>query len=365
MNIFKHGGNVWQEGGSPFEWNDFSANLNPDGVPPLMRQCICDSINEIGFYPDVKMAETTENFSEFLKFPAGNILPTNGGIGALQLIVDKEKPQKTIILQPAFVEYERLSKNIEAEIVNIPMMVSDKITYDISTICAEMSDNSMVFICSPSNPLGSMIDEDSLITILKQAEESRSLVVLDEAFIDYCEDSTKRNLIFEYDCLIVAGSLTKMFAIPGVRLGYILGSESRIFRYKEFQTPWAVSAQGVGASRALTRLTDFVKISSEKNAIRREAMAKKLEEVGFKVFPSSGNYLLVKIMTDAYGVNELQDFLKKSKILIRDCSNYHYLDNKYFRIGIKTETENDLLAGELEKADAYLNELYGDGKNID
>lgn len=348
MSEFKHGGNVWQ-GGSPFQWKDFSANLNPEGTPEIMKQAILDSVEEIGFYPDVNMEETKENLEDFLSFPKENILPANGGIGALQLIVEKERPKKTVILQPAFVEYQRLSENIGAKTVHVPILQDDEVIYDLDRICREMEEDTMLFVCNPSNPLGSILERDKLEFVLTQARNKGTLVVLDEAFIDYCDDLSCRDLVFDYDNLIIAGSLTKMFAIPGVRLGYVLTNTSRLDRYRRFQTPWTLSAQGVGAARALPQLKVFVEKSAAVNKKRRSEMKMELEKLGFLVFPSMGNYLLCKIPWSQWSVADLQKELLGDRVLIRDCSNYVALGDSYFRIGIKDEQANNELLESLRK----------------
>lgn len=349
MKEFKHGGNVWQ-GGSPFSWKDFSANLNPEGTPEAMKKSILASVEEIGFYPDVEMKETKGNLAEFLSFPAENILPANGGIGALQLVVEKERPKRAVILQPAFVEYEHLCENVGAELVFLSILQDDQIIYDVDAICSQLDAQTMLFVCNPSNPLGSVMDREKLVMILDEAAKKDALVVLDEAFIDYCDHLSCRDLIFQYDNLIVAGSLTKMFAIPGVRLGYVLATQKRLKGYKRFQAPWSLSAQGVGAARALPVLKDFVEESARKNDRRREETKENLEKMGFQVFPSKGNYLLVKIPWSGWSVADLQKLLMEDQILIRDCSNYHTLGEQYFRIGIKSEEENAVLISRLEKA---------------
>jgi threonine-phosphate decarboxylase len=333
---------------------DFSANLNPEGTPEAMKQAIRSSMDEIGFYPDVQMTETKQHLSDFLSFPKEHILPTNGGIGALQLIVERERPSTAVILQPAFVEYEHLCENVGAKLVHIPILKNDVVHYDVEAIESAMEPGAMVFICNPSNPLGSVMDRSMLISLLEIAKEKEALVVLDEAFIDYCDDLSCRSLILQYDHLIVAGSLTKMFAIPGIRLGYVLASAERLARYRHFQAPWSLSAQGVGAARALPQLKDFVEASAQKNRQRRMAMKDELEGLGFLVFPSEGNYLLAKIPWENGSVEELQAILREDRILIRDCSNYQALGNRYFRVGIKGEEANAFLLDRLSAAMAQL-----------
>lgn len=356
MKEFKHGGNVWQ-GDSPFSWMDFSANLNPEGTPEAMKQAISESLEEIGFYPDVHMTETKDNLAEFLSFPKEYILPANGGIGALQLIVEKERPKRALILQPAFVEYEHLCENVGAEIIHIPILTEEGVHYPLETIVEFMGPETLLFVCNPSNPLGSVLECTALEQLLDHAKSKETLVVLDEAFIDYCDDLSCRSLLYRYDNLIVAGSLTKMFAIPGVRLGYVLAGPERLDRYRRFQAPWSLSAQGVGAARALPTLKGFVEDSAHKNRIRRQTLKEDLEALGFIVYPSMGNYLLVRIPWDGIFVDDLQTILKEKRILIRDCSNYQTLGNQYFRVGVKEEEKNLVLVDALRSTRDAL--LYG------
>ncbi|HAE61852.1 MAG TPA: hypothetical protein DCG38_05930 [Eubacteriaceae bacterium] len=359
MNSFRHGGDVWQ-GKDPGDWIDFSANLNPEGTPEKMMDEIKNSIEEIGFYPDQNMWEAKKNISVFLRCDMLNVLPANGGIGALQLIVECERPQKAIIIEPSFLEYKRLSINAGAEIIRIPMLKNDSIIWDVNRIKKEMTCDSMIFICSPSNPLGNLVERKLLADLIEHSEKIGGKILLDEAFIDYCDERcSARDLIGRFDSLIIIGSFTKMFAIPGVRLGYVLASKESIDKYQKHMMPWMLSAQAVGASRALPGLRDFAEQSRIKNNHLREDLASKLSKLGFKVFDSEGSYLLVKIKDDNIQLDIIEKRLKEYKILIRNCSNYECLGERYFRVGVKSDRENRILIESLKKV---LSDLNKEGK---
>ncbi|SHE31667.1 pyridoxal phosphate-dependent aminotransferase [Alkalibacter saccharofermentans] len=344
---FCHGGDVWQ-GENPSDWIDFSANLNPRGAPDRMLREIKKSINEIGFYPDQKMREAKENIADFLGCDISKVLPTNGGIGALQLVVEHERPTKAIIIEPSFAEYKRLALKSGADIVHIPMFQKDEIIWDVDRIKKEIVNKGMIFICSPSNPLGNIVERRILLEILECSEKSGAVVVLDEAFIDYCEENSARDLIDKYSSLVIMGSFTKMFSIPGVRLGYALACENMIKTYEKYMMPWSLSAQAVGASRALPSLKAFANESAGMNRLLRKKLSSDISRLGFTVFDSEANYLLVKINDEAVSLDYIEMKLKEKNVLIRNCSNYECLGDRYFRVGVKSEKENSMLVEYLE-----------------
>lgn len=287
MKEFEHGGNVWQEG-DPSEWIDFSANINPEGTPQEIKNQLLKAIDDITYYPDVAMTDTKERMAEFLSVSPSNILPTNGGIAALDCIVASEKPTKTILFQPTFVEYERISRKYGIPTVLVPMInESDEITYDIHSAISHCTEGAMIFLCNPSNPIGTVLKKDRMIELLIRAEEKKAKVVVDEAFMDYCEEHTMRQYVESFDNLIVAGSFTKMFAIPGIRLGYLCSNQKNIQKYGDFLNPWSLSAFAVHTVKALNEVENYQANSVRLNNDRREWLRKQLKSRGFFVFPSS------------------------------------------------------------------------------
>lgn len=340
---FVHGGNVWREG-RPDKWIDFSANLNPKGPPQVMLDAIKENLDKIVYYPEVNMESPSRNIGEYLGVDSDKILPTSGGIGALALITDELRPSTIAILQPGFVEYLRLARNVGAEVINIAIIDKDgTLSYPEDEMKKVLKENTMLFICNPSNPIGTTISSDILVSILKTAQQNKAHVVVDEAFIDFAEGESVRGLVDEYSSLIIAGSLTKIFAIPGIRLGYICANESFIRKLKQRQTPWSLSSFASDVTGVLHLTKEYVLDSLRDNEAQKKYLTDSLKSLGIQVYPSKTNFLFLSLKSRSISVKELQEALLKERILIRDCSNYVYLDEYYCRIAIKSQTDNERL----------------------
>lgn len=352
MTKYVHGGNVWRDG-NPEKWVDFSANLNPLGPPQVMIDKIKENLDNIVYYPEADMNTPTANIAKYLDMSPQQVLPTNGGIGALALIAEAFRPKKAVILQPGFVEYIRLANNVGAECIHLPLIKEGRVYYPEKEIIEILDENTMVFICNPSNPIGSTMPREIMVEVLKSAEKCGAKVVVDEAFIEFAQKESIKHLVDEYSSLIIAGSLTKIFAIPGIRLGYICANENTISFLKERQTPWSLSSFASDVTSVLEDTKDYVDETLRRNEVQREYLRKELENMGITVFPSKANFLLLDLRKKGITVEQLQDKLLQDHILIRNCSTYIYLDEYYTRIAVKSKESNEYLIQCLKK---YLGE---------
>lgn len=340
MTEFIHGGNVWGDN-KPENWIDFSANLNPKGPPKIMMEEIKENIHKIVYYPEINLKVPTENIANYLKVPSNNILPTNGGIGALSLIADNIRPEKVMILQPGFVEYSRIAQNINAEIINIPIIENYyNVVYDSKKIIKKLDDKTLLFICNPVNPIGSTMPMEILHDIILKADKKGAKVVVDEAFIEFTEGNSVKKYVEKFESLIIAGSLTKIFAIPGIRIGYICTNSKLVKKFKNHQTPWNLSSFAYDITNSLDRIQGYVHDTIEENEVQKKYLEEEISKLGIYVFKSKANFLLLNMREKNIRVKELQEHLLRYKILIRDCSNYRYLDDYYTRIAIKSFNDN-------------------------
>jgi len=348
MTVYAHGGNVWKDG-NPEKWIDFSANLNPMGPPQAMIEKLKASLGNIVYYPEADMKTTTLHIASYLDVSSEQVLPTSGGIGAISLIAESIRPKKVVILQPSFVEYMRVANNVGAELIHLPLIKNGKIQYPKKEIMDALEKGTMLFICNPSNPIGCTMPKVMMIDVLNYAENIGAKVVVDEAFIEFSQDESVRDLVENYSSLIIAGSLTKIFAIPGIRLGYICTNRDNIKFLKERQTPWSLSSFAGDVAHVLSDTKEYVEETLKRNQIQREYLRRELEDMGILVFPSKANFLLLNIKGKNITVEQLQEKLIQDNILIRNCANYIYLDEYYTRIAVKNKESNEYLVDCLKK----------------
>ena len=210
----KHGGNVWQ-GEMPSEWLDYSANLRPEGTPNWVREALLRGMENARYYPDPSMKRAKEALSEYFGIPADCVLPTAGGISAIQL-ANKLPGSETVLLTPCFCEYEQFATS---PIRKVSLLKS---YHEIALPeILELKENGLVWLCNPMNPVGCAFTKTEIETLLHKIESQNSYLVVDEAFIEYCPEHSVVDLIAKHDRLLITGSMTKILGIPGVRLGYL------------------------------------------------------------------------------------------------------------------------------------------------
>lgn len=325
MSVY-HGGDVWQEL-KPGDYLDFSANLNPEGPPEWVRAAMLEGLENARYYPDLRQRAAIAGLSAFLGLPGECLLPTGGGIEAIQLAADIAA--KHAVAQPTFQEYARFCQNRRDV---------DRFRLD----ACEPGAGECLWLCNPNNPTGDAIPRKDVLALLERVEAAGGRLVVDEAFIDYCPGHSMRDMVCDHPALMVLGSLTKILAIPGVRLGWLAAYPSVVARVREKQTPWRLNCVADAVAAALPgHGEDFERIRAL-NDRRRAAFAAELTAIGGKVYPSAANFLLCDFGRD---MRPIIDALRRERILVRPCGMFPGLTHGHVRLCVRTEAENGRLVG--------------------
>jgi threonine-phosphate decarboxylase len=347
MKKYQHGGDVWN--GNPSEWLDFSANMNLLGRPKTIDDAINNAMDDIGYYPDIAMKSAKAGLADFLGMSENCVLVTSGGISALDLAISKTKPKRVVCFVPCFVEYERICGVNEIPFIPFPILEDGfKVKIDESKLEKILEKGDMLIVCNPVNPIGYSFEKTIMVRLIDIAKAANATVLVDEAFIAFCGKNSVIGEIENRENLIIAGSLTKIFCIPGIRLGYIACNAKTISALTKYQTPWAISCF---ASKICESLGDetkaFVKKSGEATKVARTRLKADLQKLGAYVLPSSANFLLVDLSDKNITAKQVQEKLKIQKILIRNCENYLSLNQHHMRVAVKSEGENRILISNL------------------
>ena len=319
MTVF-HGGNVWQ-GESPDEWLDFSANLNPEGPPPWVLEAMQAGLARARYYPDLSGTAARRGMAAHLGLPEDCVLVTSGGIEAAALA--SFMPGRRIIAQPTFQEYGRLCD---------PHL--DIARDELRDFAFERGD--ILWLCNPNNPTGEAMDRASVMGLLERVEAAGGLLVVDEAFIEYCPEHSVADLAARRE-LVVLGSLTKVLAIPGVRLGYLAAKPELIAWLSDGLLPWRINCVAGAVAEALPgHREDFRRIRALNDA-RRERFAEALRGIGAQVRPSAANFLLCDFGRDMRPAIEQ---LREQRILVRPCAMFPGLTHGHVRLCVRTKAEN-------------------------
>lgn len=325
---------------------DFSANINPLGPPPGLIELLKDRLDTIVHYPDPTHRVLRQKLAIKHAVSPEHILIGNGGAECISLAILGLQPQTVGVILPSFSEYMLFAASYGARIKSCYGKPENQFKPEISELLQLIAETDLAFIGQPNNPNGVMYSKEELIQMAEQAEKSNTFLVIDEAFIDFLPLPKQLTLLQElaiFNQVIIIRSMTKFYAIPGLRLGYALSGPSLISKMKDKQVTWSVNQMALAAGEACLEAGQYemetIRLIEEERSYVKQFIE---ENLGWQVFPGQANFLLIRLsegMTSA----ELQRRMGQKGILIRSCSMYPGLTNRDFRIAIRTKKENDCL----------------------
>jgi threonine-phosphate decarboxylase len=359
-----HGGNINQlcnkYGLNPDEIIDFSASVNPLGCPEDVHRVILERFDDIKNYPDSECANLRKTIADKASCSDSNIIVGNGSNELFYLIPRALKPKQGVLLQPTFSEFKDALASANVEVVEI---VNDNGNFPLTNTdlsCLKNIEDGLVFLCNPNNPTGQLTLKKDILELVKQS--SNRLIVVDEAFMDFVEDDDKYSVIKEapfINNLIVVRSLTKFYGFPGLRLGYLVAKETNVNKLMQFKEPWTVNTFAQIAGDVAINDVEFAVNTRQYVSCEKTFLYDGLTDIkGIRPFQPSVNFILVKIHNAEITSSGIQDLLIKDNIIIRDCSNFIGLSEKYFRVAVRTREENQKLLNALKLA---MNSVISDG----
>jgi threonine-phosphate decarboxylase len=350
-----HGGDVdaWARsaGIEAGEILDFSASINPLGPPPSARKVFIKSYGEISRYPASYGEKLKEALAEHHGMSAAEVLVGNGSTQLIYLLCAALRPRKALIVGPAFSEYANALALAGADIRQLTFGTDDGFQFSTQRVTAAWDkDCDIVFLPTPNSVTGQLVSRIEIEKIADAALTRKCFIVVDEAFIDFVEGESIKALARQNPYLIVLRSLTKYYALPGLRLGYLLGEARRVAQLAARQEPWSVNAPALNVALACLKDESFTAKTVRWLERERKFLFERLEGLeGFHPFASKTNFLLVKIERHAGDAVRLRSFLLRRKILIRACDSFAGLGNDYFRIAVKGRRDNRCLLRALEE----------------
>jgi threonine-phosphate decarboxylase len=350
MYEYRHGGNVrFEPDGSDFL--DLSASFNPLGFPEGVEDAIKNEIPFCQYYPDNNSFLLRERIADFERVKPEWIFCGNGSSDIIFRLPLCLKPQKALIAIPAFSDYERSLKSYGTKIHYHQLNENQNFECDESIVTiTEREQVDLIFLCNPNNPAGVLTKRKIIENLLRSCRNSKTVVVADECFMDFTEqadDVTAKPLLTEFDNLVILKAFTKIFALPGIRLGYAICNNRELIDKLYFHGPdWAVSnlahAAGIAALKNaetyLKKTVLFVK--QERQFVKRE-----LENLRYKIFDSQANYLFLKNPYDF----DLKEELDKHRIRIRSYKNTVGLESGFYRLALSQHQHNVRLIETVQK----------------
>jgi len=347
----EHGGNVFAIartlGVPPEKIMDFSASINPLGMAPGVRDALAGCLDRLLHYPDKRATELREALAAYHGVSADEIAVANGSTELIHLLPRVFGGKRGLIVAPAFAEYALALERSGWEIDYLTLASGDDFALPLPRLQEKLGQGcDMLFVCNPGNPTGALIPKPQMERVIELCRESGTFLVLDEAFVDFCEAESAKHLIRQSERAILLRSMTKFFAIPGLRLGYAVAAARTIEAVAALQDPWSVNTAAQVAGMASLADAGYCGCSRDYIDGERERLAADLAAIpGLKVFPARANYLLVEM--PGGGAAQLRERLVQKGMLIRDCGNFQGLDGRFFRVAVRLRAENELLVESL------------------
>ena len=332
-----HGGRLLEFSKSGKKYIDFSASINPYGIDPNLKDILKESIDILVHYPNQDYSEIKALINRKHDVSEESIYLGNGAnsiIFRLFSIFDKEL--NICIPTPSFETYRLAAESVSANIVYYDMN-RFKITNEIFDILSDNID--VLVLTNPNNPTGYLIEEELLQRLLEYCKAENIFVLLDECFLEFVEDGEKYSQISnlsKYTNLAILRSLTKLYAFPGLRFGYLLTENKKIIENLKKITPsWDINTLALEAAKfSLTQDMNQVVLKIQKE---KSILLNNLKSAGIEVFDSKANFLLCR-----YKKN-LSNALLNQGVIVRDCSDYRGMDDTYFRVAVRTNSDNMIL----------------------
>ncbi|RMF64339.1 MAG: threonine-phosphate decarboxylase [Cyanobacteria bacterium J069] len=362
-----HGGNIaWASAladCSPHLILDFSASINPLGPPESAIATIQAHLGDLCHYPDPDYGSLRDALGRFHDIPPDWVLPGNGAAELLTWAArDLAALDAVYLLAPAFGDYLRALKAFDAKVEKIPLDCDGMMACwregatepSAPALHHTLTPHPLTssrgwLLNNPHNPTGTLLSRESLLPLLEESP----LVVVDEAFMDFLPpaeqaQSSLIDWVGQYPNLVIVRSLTKFYSLPGLRLGYAIAHPDRLHRWQQWRDPWSVNALASAAAIAVLADTAFQQRTWDWLPPARQQLFDRLAALpGLRPLPSAANYLLVQ--TDCSVTNLQTRLLQQDQILIRHCTSFPELGDRWFRVAVRTVEENRRLVAALER----------------
>lgn len=339
-----HGGDRY---GCDADTIDFSSNISPFGLPEAVKTALSNDVASWDSYPDPLCRDLTAALATYENVPSEWILCGNGSADLIFRIALAVRGEHALVTAPAFAEYEQALRASGYQVMHHTLHEKDGFALTSSILGKITPALNLVILCSPNNPTGKMIEPELLEAIVVRCRQYGVTLLLDECFLPFVEDGASRSLkqkLGENPQLVLLHAFTKTYAMAGLRLGYMLCSNPEfVQKVYECGQPWGVSAPAQTAGIAALESVDYLGKVREMVAKERDYLAQALSGLGMTLYESQANFLFFK----CHKRRDLVECMREKGFLIRGCANYYGLDDRFYRVAVRTHAENEKLVAAL------------------
>jgi len=354
---FQHGGNIYAArrslGSSDIDLIDFSANINPLGLAPMVSNHLQQAFRAIEHYPDLDNREALLALSEYHRCPDDELVIGNGAAELFQLLCLAIAPHRVVAVTPTYSGYA-----FAAGLYGIPYFSFENDPEglaDVAALVGHLRSKDLLFFCNPNNPTGQLYSREYVDTLAYACESVDATLVVDESFHEFLpihvapKSYTDEGSIPPH--VVVVRSLTKIMALPGLRLGYLRANSSVAKAIRAKRDPWSVNVLALEAARLYPSLTYYIDearaMVQQESAYLRSALS---TQERFRVVSGEVNFLFIAVHSKETSTDLCQRLLHR-RIMVRNCNTYPLLGERYIRIAVRTHTENQRLVKALSEVD--------------
>lgn len=334
-----HGGDIYRNQ----VMLDFSVNVNPLGPPEEVRRALYEAVAHCGEYPDIHGEKLKAALSRELSVKKEYLVCGNGASELFMGIMHGLRPEKTLIPVPSFSGYRYAAEAVESQVIEIALREENGFSLAEEPFCALAAltgeKESILFLANPNNPTGRLVGKKELQSLIDYCKKKGVWLVVDECFLEFCRDGASALPFLEaYDRLIVVRAFTKIYAVPGVRLGYLAcGNRDFIQKVTKQLPEWNLSVFAQEAGVCCLKQRAYRKKTAGYVEKERDFLTEGLRRLGIKTYESDANFILL-----SSGLPLRRELLKRG-ILIRECGNFKGLSQDYYRVAVKKRSENEKL----------------------
>jgi threonine-phosphate decarboxylase len=354
--VFKHGGNVFAVardlGLQASDILDFSASINPLGPAPGVRDAMGKAFETLIHYPDSDCTLLREALAKRHGVKPGNICVANGSTELIYLLPRLVQGKRALVIAPPFSEYARALERDGFQVDYLVLDASDGFRLPMAEMGERLSAGFDICILgNPGNPTGRLYTFSEVERLFHLCRAGGTLLVVDEAFMDFCEEESAKLLAAENGGILILRSMTKFYAMPGLRLGYAIASESMTGVVSALREPWSVNTLAQAAGFASLAATGYGEATRRVIEEERNYLCHRLSAIPeLKPYPSAANFLLLEILNGDRSGEVYMKLALEHHILIRDCANFIGLNDRFIRVAVRGREENDRLIAALASA---------------
>ncbi|MCL2143320.1 MAG: histidinol-phosphate aminotransferase family protein [Methanomassiliicoccaceae archaeon] len=346
-----HGGQAWKLEGV----EDFSHNLNPFGPPGCLKELIMDAVSGVYHYPDDSAAELKEALADHFNVRTKNVIVGSGSSDIIRMFPNTflGKGDKALIFRPSFAEYAHQCRIAGASVHEILLTEENDLRVDIGELLENIAGVKAVYICNPNNPTGRIEPRDKMMKIVKECADRNILVFLDETLLELVPSHSEVSCaekVRDNENLVVIGSLTKSFAIPGIRVGFGFAGEGIVNALEKVRMTWNVGHIEQYVAAALIRdHMDHVTKAADMMHLESERMHRELNEIGFEVSMTDSFFFFESLRSIGMSVPEFKYKMLSEKIMIRDCGSFGAEFKDHVRFCVKDANRNNMFIDAVRK----------------